>query len=449
VPYYNKGVFKMKSLISILSILLIFMIGACAGPRGPMTPQQEADMLYAKASQLNDGELYDQANNQFEEYANKFPESKRADNAKLQIANNNFQQEKYDQAITVYQEVLDQYPESDASDDALLSIGNVYFVQQKYDEANEAYKKIIQKYPRFGTEVSLKARDRVRAIEDIKIDIKILTEGKDADKDNAQYEIGDIYFSVFNFYDRARDEFQKLVDRWPKSEMADNALWKMGECYWNIALQQTQSFRLTNEHLAYIALMEYYDKFPQLAKIKMFRLDVHWPTGDESSEYRAAYMQVRMIVNKYPGIQDKKVIDFLPEDYKKAFEKWQEIMYSYSHTDTAVDVPMRIAQGFIDLGNLYYNMGEKHFAGILLKESLLVKPTPEGHLGMARYYGNITSIASPAWAYRRAFAHINAAEKLTAPDSPMADKVSWAKEWMNYKMRIEGLESWSDKKTNR
>ena len=439
----------MKSLISILSILLIFMIGACAGPRGPMTPQQEADILYAKASLLNDGELYDQANNQFEEYANKFPESKRADNAKLQIANNNFQQEKYDQAITVYQEVIDQYPESDASDDALLSIGNVYFIQQKYDEATEAYKKILQKYPRFGTEVSLKARDRVRAIEDIKIDIKILTEGNDADKDNAQYDIGDIYLSVFDYYDRARDEFQKLIDRWPKSEMADNALWKMGECYWNIALQQTQSFGLTDEHRAYIALMEYYDKFPQLAKIKLFRLDVHWPTGDESSEYKSAYMQVRLIVNKYPGIQDKKVIDFLPEDYRKAFEKWQEIMYSYSHTDTAIDVPMRIAQGLIDLGNLYYNIGEKHFAGILLKESLLVRPTPEGHLGMARYYGNITSISSPAWAYRRAFAHISAAEKLTAPDSRMADKVSWAKEWMNYKMRIEGLESWSEKKNTR
>jgi len=441
----------MKALISILSILFIFMFGACAGTRAPMTPQQEADMLYAKANQLNDVESYDEANAQFEEYAKRFPESKRADNAKLQIANNDFQQEKYDQAIAVYQEIIDQYPESDASDDALLAIGDVYFVQQKYDEATEAYKKILQKYPRLGTEVALKARDRIRAIEDTKTDMNILAEGKDDDKDNAQYEIGDIYFSVFNYYDRARDEFQKLVDKWPKSEMADNALWKIGECYWNIASQQIPSINFSKEQSAYIALLEYYDRFPQLAKITVFRNDAHWPTDRnvDSSEYRMAYFQVRQIVNKYPGIQNKKVSDFLPEDYKKAFDKWQEIMYSYSHTDSAVEVPMRIAQGFIDLGNIYYNMGEKHLAGTLFKESLIVKPTPEGHLGMAHYYGNITSIAAPAWAYRRAFAHINAAEKLTLPDSPMANRVSWAKEWMNYKMRIEGLENWPDKKNAR
>ena len=36
------------------------------------------------------------------------------------------------------------------------------------------------------------------------------------------------------------------------------------------------------------------------------------------------------------------------------------------------------------------------------------------------------------------------AEEMTPPDSPMANEVSWAKEWMNYKMRIESLEGWSD-----
>jgi len=118
----------MKSLISILSILFIFIISACAGPRLHMTQQQEADMLYAKASQLQDEESFDEANTQFEEYAKKYPESKRADNAKLQIADTNFQQGKYDQAIAVYQEILTQYQESDASDHALLSIGDVYFI---------------------------------------------------------------------------------------------------------------------------------------------------------------------------------------------------------------------------------------------------------------------------------------------------------------------------------
>ena len=442
-------VIKMKSLIGISLILVIFIFGACAGPRANLTPQQEADMLYAKANQLQGLDMLNEANTQFEEYAKKYPESKRADNAKLQVADSNFQQGKYDQAILACQEILSQYPESDSADHAMLIIGDVHFVQKKYDNAIEAYNKILQKYSRLGTGIAIKARDRVNSLEDMKTDIKIISEGNDEDKDNAQYDIGDIYFSIFNDYERAKDEFQKVIDGWPKSELADDALWKIGECYWNMAIMQIPSLNFTQEHRAYIDLLEYYDRFPQLAKIKMFKLDVHWPTNERSQEYRSAYYQVRAIVSKFQGIQDKNITDFIPEDYKKAFEKWQEIIYTYSYTDKAIETPMRIAQGFADLGNLYYNMGEKHFAGMLLKESLMAMPTPASHLGMARYYGNITSVSSPAWAYRRAFFHINEAMKLTPPDSRMADRISWTKEWMNYKMRIEGLENWSENSKRR
>lgn len=433
----------------ILLTTITFIISACSASKVNLTPQQEADMLYAKAKELQGLDMPNEANIQFEEYARKYPESKRADNAKLQVANSNFQQGKYDQAMTVYQEIIDQYPESDSADYAMLAIGDIYFIQQKYDEATDAYNKILQKYSRLGTEVAIKARDRINAIEDLEIDIKILSEGKDEDKDNAQYDIGDIYFSIFNIYRYAIDEFQKVLDRWPKSELADDALLKIGECHWNIASMQIPSTNFTPEHRAYIDLQEYYERFPQLVNIKQFKLDAHWPAKQESQEYRVAYYQVRKIVNKYPGIQDKKITDFISDDYRKALEKWQEIIYVYSYTDKAIEAPARIAKGFVDLGNLYYNLGEKHFAGLLFKESLRAMPTPAGHLGLARYYGNITSTSPAAWAYRRAFFHINEAMKLTPPDSPMADRVSWAKEWMNYKMRIEGLETWFEKNARR
>ena len=430
----------MRFLIGILLITIIFTISACSVSKVNLTPQQEADMLYAKAKELQGLDMLDEANMQFEEYVRKYPESKRADNAKLQVANSYFQQEKYDQALSTYQEIIDQYPESDSADNAMLAIGDIYFIQKRYDDAIGSYNRILQKYSRLGTDVAVKARNRINAIGDLEIDIKILSEGKDEEKDNAQYDIGDIYFSVFSSYKYAIEEFQKVLDRWPKSELADDALLRIGECYWNIASMQIPSADFTPEHRAYISLQEYYERFPQLMKIEQFKLDAHWPAKQESQEYRNAYYQVRRIVNKYPGIQDKKTTDFISEDYKKAFEKWQEIIYTYSYTDKAVEAPARIAKGFVDLGNLYYNLGEKHFAGLLFKESLRAMPTPAGHLGLARYYGNMTTTSPSAWAYRRAFFHINEAMKLTPPDSPMADRVSWAKEWMNYKMRIEGLE---------
>jgi TolA-binding protein len=448
IPFIYEVIYmKSDFIVYLMIVFVIFIFVSCAGPRMSMTPQQEADMLYEKAIQLSDNESYDEAGISFEEYAKKYPESKRADNAKLQAGNGYFQQGNYDQAIAIYQEILEQYPESDGSDHALLAIGDVYFAQQKFDEAINAYNIIIDKYPRYGVEIAIKARSRIIALQDMQENIKILNEGKDEDKDNAQFDIADIYFTTFADYNKAKEEYKKLVDRFPKSELADDAIWKIAECYWNLASQQIPSLNFSAEHKAFIELNQIYDRFPQLRGIRQFKLEPHWPTNQPSEEYRLSYKIVRQLVNKYPGVQNKSIIDFIPQDYKNAFENWQEILYKYSYTDKAIETPMRIAQAFIDLGNLYYNLGDKRFAGMFFKESLKIVPTPAGHLGMARYYGSIASVSAPAWAYRRAFAHITQAEKMTPPNSPLADKISWTKEWMNYKMRLEALESWQYKKT--
>jgi TolA-binding protein len=452
----------MMSKFKLFSLFLLFAFAACAGLRVPMTPEQEADMLYAKASQLHDAEFYDESSAQFEEYARKYPESNSADNAKLQIADGHFQQGRYEEAIAAYQEVVDAYPEADSADQALLSIGDVHFAQQKIDEAIGAYEELLFKYPRLSAKVAVSAQNRMNAVEDIEENMRIIREGPDEEKDNAQYDIANIYFIIFGgyeraggkfqkatvsgSYERAREEFQKVVDGWPKSELADDALWKVGVCYWNIAAQQLPSRAFSKEQLAYIQLIEIYDRYPQLTGLKMFHLDVHWPAGKRGDSYELAYAQVRRIVNKYPDIKERKTTDFLPENYRKAFVAWQDVIYTYSHTDTAAAAPERIALAFVDLGNLYYNMGLKHFAYVLFRESLMTVPTPEGHLGTARYYANMTSTSGLPWAYRRAFHHIKKAEEMTPPDSSMANEVSWAKEWMNYKMRIESLESWPERR---
>jgi TolA-binding protein len=409
-----------------------------------MTPQQEADLLYAEASQLHDADFYDEANIQFEEYVRKFPESNNADNAKLKIANGYLQQGKYEEAITAYQEIVDNYAQGDSVDRAMLKIGDAYFAQGKNDEAILSYEKVLLKYPRFSTQIAFHAQDRMNAVGDIEENMRIIQEGPEDERDNAQYDIANIHFTVFGDYERAIQEFQKVVDMYPKSEIADNALWMIGNCYWNIASRQLPSRKVTDERHAFTQLMEIYDKYPQLSGIDMFKMDAHWPAGKRGDSYELAFAQVRRIVNKYPKIKERTTVDFLPEGYRKAFVAWQDVIYTYSHTDTASDAPAQIAHSLVNLGNLYYNMGMKHFGCLLYRESVMAYPTPDGHLGMARYYANITSTSGLPWAYRRAFYHIKEAEKMTPPDSPMANEVAWAKEWMNYKMRIESLEGWSE-----
>ena len=431
----------MKFTSRFFSIIFIFTLAACAGVRAPLTPQQE----YARASQLQDAEFYEEASAQFEEYVKKYPESDRADNAKLQIANGHFQYGDYETAILIYQEILDTYSGGDAADQAMLSIGDSYFALQKIDEAIQMYEKLLLKYPRFSTQIAADAQIRMTAVEDIEEDMRIINEGADSEKDNAQYDIANIYLTVFGDYQRAKVEFQKVVDQWPESELADEALWNIGECYWGIAARQLPSRSFSDEHQAYMRLLEIYDRYPQLTGLKMFHLDVHWPAGRRGDSYELSYAQVRRIVNKYPNIKEKVTTDFLPKNYQKAFQTWNDTIRLYSHTNTAAVAAGKIAHAFMDMGNLYYNMGLRNFGYVLYRESLATKRTPGGHLGMARYYANITSTSGLPWAYRRAFFHIKEAEKLTPPDSNMANEVSWAKEWMHYKMRIEALENWKEK----
>lgn len=434
---------NLRLLFPFILIILIALAG-CSSILSPMTPEQKADSLYAEASQLQEAGLYEEASAQFEEYVSKYPERNSADNAKLQIGNGYFQQKEYEKAIAVYQEIVDTYPGGDVADRASLYIGDVYFVQQKTDEAIEAYEKLLLKYPRFSTQMAVSAQNRMSAVEDIEEDMRILREGRDDEKDNAQYDIASVYLDVFGDYASALEEFQKVVDEWPESELADNALWKMGECYWNMGAQQLPSRNLSQEQLAYINLLEVYDRYPQLTGLDLFRIDVHWPAGKRGDSYELSYAQARRIVNRYPGIKERRTIDYLPENYRRAFDAWQDAINKYPNTDTAVAAPESIALALVDIGNLYYNMKLKHFGCIMFRESLAVMPTPEGHLGMARYYANITSTSGVPWAYRRAFQHIKKAEELTPPDSGMANEISWAKEWMNYKMRIEALENWPD-----
>ncbi len=180
----------MKSRFRPFFALILLALVGCAGTRVPMTPQQE----YAEASLLHDAESYEEASVQFEEYVRKYPESNNADNAKLQIANGHFQQGKYEEAIAVYQEILTSYPEGDAADQASLAIGDSYFAQGETNEAIEAYENLLLKYPRFSTQVAVSAQDRMNAAEDIEEDMRIISEGADAEKDNAQYDIANISY---------------------------------------------------------------------------------------------------------------------------------------------------------------------------------------------------------------------------------------------------------------
>ena len=227
----------MGFVFKLSLILLLFAVGSCAGPRAPMTPEQEAEILYSKANQLHDAELLDAANLRFQEYMERFPNNDNADNARLKMAKNYYRQNQYSKAATACEEILHAYPNGDAADQAILLLGDCYFAQHRMDDAIETYEKLVTKYSRLNNESATAAQDRINAVGDIEEDLRILSSEKGSEEilDNAQYDIGNIYFTVFKDFEKAQREFQKVVDKYPKSELADDALWKIGECLWKKA----------------------------------------------------------------------------------------------------------------------------------------------------------------------------------------------------------------------
>lgn len=432
----------MKAVNLLVGLYLAAILISGCLPKAPVSPQEAADMLYLKAANLQESEEYDKATDEFAAFVGRYPKSNNADNAQLEIGNNYRIQGDYNKSISAYEMLLEKYPQSDVVDSALLGIGDSYLDLGERSKAIETYQKLIDKYPYLNNEVAEEAQNRLDTIGEIKQYEKVIESGDKDIRDNAQYQLGNIYFSVFNDYDKAIEEFNKVVENYPQSELADDAMWMKGECYWAKAAYAPPSGE-TQEQQAFIRVQYITDRYPQLSELDRYDTDgyPHWPAGKRGDRYELYFAEVRRLLTKYPDLKSRNFQDFIPEDYKNALDIWNKLILEYPNTDAAANAPKKISEKITELGKLYYANSMPHFASILFKESLQIWPSPEAHIYLAYYYADVHDYTRWTYYQARIFRHIKEAEKLVSPDSDLALDLKNLKSWMNYRARLESLEA--------
>nr|WP_321404091.1 tol-pal system protein YbgF [uncultured Desulfobacter sp.] len=109
--------------------------------------QDTEEGLYGSAKKLFDQGDLEASRIQFENFINKYPDSKNADNARFWIADSYYAEKWYEKAILEYQKVLDDYPNSNKNAAARLKQGYAFAALGEKANAKMMLEELIKRYP--------------------------------------------------------------------------------------------------------------------------------------------------------------------------------------------------------------------------------------------------------------------------------------------------------------
>lgn len=203
----------IRNIRFILSISLLSLIFLISCQEKSFNPEDPAD-VFARASEPYEDGLYDIALQKLSEFKSRFPYSKHAIKAELMIADSHFQLGNYQESAFAYEQFTKLHPRHEKLDFALFRVGESYWIE---------------------------------APEDI-----------DREQEYTQ---------------RALNEWEKLLDRFPKSQYSQGAKEKMTKGLKRIALSNAlvMSFYCKQgkyHSCAYksLIILDKYKSFPKIRK---------------------------------------------------------------------------------------------------------------------------------------------------------------------------------------
>ena len=113
----------------------------------PPVAKDTEEGLYDFAKKLFDEGDKENARIQFENFINKYPDSKKADNARFWIADSFYAEKWYEKAILEYQKVLETYPDSNKTAAARLKQGYAFAALGEKANARLILKELIKRHP--------------------------------------------------------------------------------------------------------------------------------------------------------------------------------------------------------------------------------------------------------------------------------------------------------------
>ena len=198
------------------------MLISCSTPE-PMSMEESARLAFENAKGYQDAGRYELALDKFNYVKSKFPLTRYAIEADLEIANTYFLKGEYKGAIAAYESFRELHPENKNLPYVTYRIGESYFADapgsidrdlMSIKKGIQVYEDLINQYPR--SQYVKEAREQIIA-------------GKEKLAQKEIY-IADFYTRKGD-YGAAASRLQKVVDLYRDSDLASEAAYKMGEAY--------------------------------------------------------------------------------------------------------------------------------------------------------------------------------------------------------------------------
>jgi len=227
--------------------------------------------------------------NAFYNARKQFREAERENREVIESQSGRPQTQKYNNAIDSAAKLLQNYPDSKWADDALLLMGKCYYRIQQYGKAERKFEELFANHPnsplvpegKYWWALTLKetgksdeAITQLRALLGTEIDRDLMTK--------VRFSLADLLFEE-EYYDKARVEYEKIVEKAKENEDRANAQFRVAECF---AEEDKDSLAAQ----AFLAVLQFHPK-----RSMEFEAQFSYATAQKELEH---YDEVRGIFEK-------------------------------------------------------------------------------------------------------------------------------------------------------
>jgi TolA-binding protein len=195
--------------------------------------------VYQIATDLKGKKRWVEALHVLETFIDSFPQHAQAGQALTMIGQIHQTNEAWEDAIAAYDRVIAEYAGGNWVQQARWAIAECTINLSRWRDAIDAYRKFAASYPKDAKAAT--AKRRIEVLKDLDRYQKVVDEKGQRKSFDAQYQIGAIVASQLANPVKSIIEYRKVATNWPKSHLADDALYQVGVTY--LKLSETEKAR--------------------------------------------------------------------------------------------------------------------------------------------------------------------------------------------------------------
>lgn len=192
--------------------------------------EQVRSQIFAIGQQLSERQRYLEALHVFGVFVDSFPSDPRAAEAIRAAGQVHQANESWQEAIAAYRRILDEFASHPIATEVKLSIAECQINLSDWRSARRLYEEYLQQHPQDGQ--AAMAQSRLAVLKNLERFQNLLADEEvTRNKDDAQFQIARIVLEQLQNHVKAAAEFRKVVEKFPRSDLADDAQLEIGRAF--------------------------------------------------------------------------------------------------------------------------------------------------------------------------------------------------------------------------